>query len=204
MNTRDRLLAATIEVFRGKGYQGTSLAEIASTAEATIGSLYHFFPGGKGALAAEALYSSGAAYQTLFDLVVAEASNNATEAESTATEAVGAFFDGAADALEETDFIELCPIGSVAREMAGLDDAIRAAAGAVFTDWIDHLTDLLVAEDVPETDARGLAITIVASIEGSFGLARTMRDADLIRSTGTHMRRLVDTLVATERSVAHR
>lgn len=190
MSTRDRLLAATIELFRAKGYQGTSLAEVASQAEATIGSLYHFFPGGKSALATEALQTSGAAYQELFDVI-------AIDAGGTATEAVSAFFDGAADALEETGFLELCPIGSVAREMAGLDADIRAAAATVFRSWIDHLTHLLAAEEaLPEIDARELATVVIASLEGSFGLARTMRDADLVRSTGVQMRRLVEVAIA--------
>lgn len=190
METRERLLVATIELFRAKGYQGTSLVEVASSARATIGSLYHFFPGGKVALAAEALRTSGAAYQGLFDLVAAGA-------DGTAPATVSAFFDGAADALEETEFLELCPIGSVAREMAGLDDVIRTAAAEVFSNWIEHLTGLLEADGMTETGARELATATLASLEGSFGLARTLRDANLVRTTGTQVRRLVEAAVAT-------
>ena len=50
-DTRDRILVATNELFRRQGYNGTSLSQISEAANATIGSIYHFFPGGKEALA---------------------------------------------------------------------------------------------------------------------------------------------------------
>lgn len=187
MNTRDRIVTATNELFRAKGYRGTSLAEVSAAAEATTGSLYHFFPDGKSSLAAAALRDSGGAYRALFELIADDAADPA--------EAVALFFDGAADELELTNFIEICPIGGVAREMANADEVIRRATSDVFADWVATLARRLRAAGIPTTTADELATTVVASLEGAFVLARSHRDATAVRSTGRQMRRLVQSVL---------
>lgn len=194
MDTRERFLTATGELFRSSGYRGTSLADITAAAGAPVGSMYHFFPGGKAELAAEVMTSSGAAFLALFDLIADEASGPA--------DAVRAFFDGAADTLAQTDYVEICPIGAVAREMASSDDAIRSAASEVFATWITALADRLHAADLPIDEATALATTVIATLEGTFGLARTRRDANLVRAAGDHMGRLVALALTDERHTA--
>lgn len=183
MSTRDRIVTATNELFRAKGYHGTSLAEVTAAADAPTGSLYHFFPEGKAALAAAAIRESGAAYEALFDLI-AHAANDPAEA-------VGTFFDGAAKELEGTDFIEICPIGGVAREMANADESIRLATSEVFTRWVSALAARLRRAGISQDDADALASTVIAALEGAFVLARSHRDATAVRSAGRHMKRLI-------------
>jgi DNA-binding transcriptional regulator YbjK len=43
---RDRIVAATAESLRHRGFNGTSLKDITSAAGAPTGSVYHFFSGG--------------------------------------------------------------------------------------------------------------------------------------------------------------
>ena len=106
-STRERLITATNERFRRTGYHGTSIKEVTVAAGAPTGSLYHFFPGGKQELARAVILETGAAYGRLFEMIADEAAGPA--------EAVRAFFDGGADMLEQTDYVEICPIGLVAR-----------------------------------------------------------------------------------------
>ena len=108
--TRDRIVVATNELFRRYGYNGTSLSQISEASGATIGSIYHFFPGGKEALAVAVIDTTGSVYRQLFESIVADASDTAS--------AYANFFVGAAIVLEESDFIDPCPIGTVAREVA--------------------------------------------------------------------------------------
>ena len=54
-STRDRILDATGELLRDRGYAGTGLKAISATAGAPLGSLYHHFPHGKQEMAAAAL-----------------------------------------------------------------------------------------------------------------------------------------------------
>src|SRR2546425_12946629 len=45
--TRDRLLAAAIEVFAAKGYHGTSVDDIVTASDTSKGAFYHYFPSKK-------------------------------------------------------------------------------------------------------------------------------------------------------------
>ena len=115
--TRDRIIVATNELFRRYGYNGTTLTQISEASAATIGSIYHFFPGGKEALAVAVVETTGAVYRELFESIVAEADDAAA--------AYVDFFNGAAAVLEESDFIDPCPIGTIAREVANTSEPLR-------------------------------------------------------------------------------
>lgn len=183
--TRDRILTATNELFRRNGFNGTSVKQITIAARVPMGSLYHFFPEGKDQLAREAIETSGPAYQQLFEIIADEAASPA--------EAISNFFDGAAEVLEATDFIDICPIGTVAREVASTNDSLRESTAKVFASWITAAAARFEAAGVPGPEARGLATTVVASLEGGFMLARAARDTSPLLAIGTAIRLLVDT-----------
>lgn len=182
-DTRDRFIASTLELFRRQGYHGTSLAQVTTAAGAPTGSLYHHFNGGKDELAAAVLEEAGAAYGQLLEAI--------WDAEPDPATAVVAFFDGAAAVLEESDFIDPCPIGTVAREVASTNDSLRRAALGAFDRWIMAARQRLEAAGLGAEAANELAVTLVATIEGGFVLSRTARDADLLRATGRRMADLV-------------
>ncbi len=167
IETRERIIAATNELFRQHGYNGTSLKQISLAADATIGSIYHFFPGGKEALAAAVIESTGAAYRDLFESIA--------DAASDPGQAFADFFAGAAVVLEETDFIDPCPIGTVAREVASTNEPLRLAAAAAFDSWVDAASRRLVAAGLPDDRATALGQTFVATVEGLFVLCRAKR-----------------------------
>jgi AcrR family transcriptional regulator len=187
-DTRTRLLTATNESFRRRGYNGTSLKQVTEAAGAPTGSLYHFFPGGKDELAAAAITTSGAAYRELVETVA--------DAASSPGDMVTDSFDGAATVLEETDFIDPCPIGTVAREVASSNEPLRQATERVFASWTDSATTRLAAAGIPYDEARTLATALVAAMEGGFVLARAQRDADVLREIGRVMRRVVEDALA--------
>ena len=135
--TRERIIAATNELFRRQGYNGTSLKQITAASEAPIGSIYHFFPGGKDDLAAVVIESSGAAYQQLFEMIAVAANGPAAM--------ISDLFNGAAQVLQETGFIDPCPIGTVAREVASTNETLRVATERVFEGWIAAATSHFVA-----------------------------------------------------------
>ncbi len=203
-DTRDRILAATNESFRRRGYHGTSIKDVTRAAGATIGSLYHFFPGGKTALAEAVIIESGAAYRRLFELIADEATDPAA--------AITAFFDGTALVLEDSDFLDVCPIGTVAREVASTDNDLRTATDAVFRSWIDAAAERFtpttpVTPTTPATpstpaapvsdEARALATTVVAALEGGLILARARRDATILQTIGRQMAGLVSHALTT-------
>jgi AcrR family transcriptional regulator len=181
--TRDRFITATNELFRRYGYNGTSLKQVTEAAAAPVGSLYHFFPGGKAELTEAVIEETGAAYLELFELIADSVADPA--------DAVEAFFSAAADTLEQTGYIDVCPIGTIAREVASTDDRLRSAASKVFASWANALAARFCAAGLDQQHAARLANTVICALEGSFVLGRTSRDADAVRHAGTHLGDLV-------------
>ena len=183
-DTRTRILTATGELFRRQGYNGTSLSQVSTAAPATIGSIYHFFPGGKEALAAAVIDSTGSVYRELFEAIVAESDD--------VVSAFVNFFEGAALVLVESDYIDPCPIGTVAREVASTSEPLRQAADAVFDSWVGSATEVLVGAGIDPPHAEDLATLFVATTEGCFVLSRTKRSPEPLRVAA----RLVAPLIA--------
>ena len=184
VDTRDRIIVATNELFRRHGYNGTTLTQISEASAATIGSIYHFFPGGKEALAVAVIEATGAVYRELFESIVAEADDPAA--------AYVDFFTGAAAVLEESDFIDPCPIGTVAREVANTSEPLREAAKRAFDSWIDAAQAHLTTAGIPSDVAADLAIVFVATVEGTFVLSRTQRSISPLLVAGRHLAALVE------------
>jgi len=57
--SRDRLLDSAVDLLQRQGYHGTGLNELLERSEAPRGSLYHYFPGGKEQIGAEAIARAG-------------------------------------------------------------------------------------------------------------------------------------------------
>jgi AcrR family transcriptional regulator len=157
-STRDRIIVATNELFRRHGYNGTSLSQISAASNATIGSIYHFFPGGKEALAVAVVDATGAVYRELFESIAADAESPPA--------AYVDFFTGAAIVLEESDFIDPCPIGTIAREVANASEPLREATGRAFASWIAAARTHLTAAGVRPDVADELAALFVSTVEG--------------------------------------
>lgn len=174
--TRDRILSATADLLRRRGYNGTGLKEIVKASEAPFGSIYHFFPGGKEQLGAEAIREAGRVYNALIEAFYA--------ATGDPVEATTAFFEGAAAVLEQTDYEDACPIATVALEVASSSEPLREATNEVFSSWIDDIVAHLVPAGLDEERAREVAITLFCLIEGAFVLARASKSPQPVLMAG--------------------
>jgi AcrR family transcriptional regulator len=171
--SRDRLLDASAQLFRRRGYAGTGLKDIAATGDAPIGSLYHFFPGGKTDLGVQAVLRWGGDYEKMLDEVLSAA--NLGDATKT-------LFDVAADALVDSDFADGCPIASVAIESAG-NAALRAACAGVFERWLARLDQEFRAAGRSPVQAAELATFVLSALEGAYILAKTGRSTEPLATT---------------------
>ncbi|MFD4192517.1 MULTISPECIES: TetR/AcrR family transcriptional regulator [Amycolatopsis] len=175
-NTKERILAASAELFRRNGYTGTGLKQIVTAASAPFGSIYHFFPGGKEQLAEEVIRSSGMEYGKLFDLLIAPAPDLVTGLEQA--------FAAAAVTLRETDYADACPIATVALEVASTNETLRRATAEVFQAWILTGTGVFTRFGLSEDDARRLTIAVISALEGAFVLSRSLRDVEPLAVAG--------------------
>ena len=73
-STRERIIMASSALFMQQGYAASGLKQIAQESEATIGSLYHFFPGGKEQLAEEGVGGDAEHAHSNLDVGVAHGS----------------------------------------------------------------------------------------------------------------------------------
>lgn len=97
---------------------------------------------------------------------------------------------GAAAVLEESDYIDPCPIGTVAREVANTSEPLRVAAANVFDSWIGAATEHLVGAGIGPAAAAQLAQVFVATVEGMFVLSRTQRSTAPLAAAGCAMAHL--------------
>ncbi len=175
--TRDRIVGASAELFGRQGYNATGVKQIVTEAKAPFGSLYHFFPGGKEQLGAEAIGTSGAMYELLIGSVFGPAPDLLT--------GVRRFFAGAADHLVETDFEDACPIATVALEVSSSSEVLREACAGVFESWIEAGTDMYLERGtLSREQARELTIAMIAALEGAFVLARVLRSTEPLLLAG--------------------
>jgi AcrR family transcriptional regulator len=176
-DTRDRIVAATCELFRRQGMTGTGLKQIALSAGAPFGSIYHFFPGGKAQLADEVIRTAGGMYR---DLVLAIFDQGGPDLPDTIRTA----FAAAADNLIATDYADACPIATIALEVASTDDLLRRATADVFTDWIDRGAERIAGSGLPYEVRRRLILGFITSLEGAFVLSRALRSPEPLLAAG--------------------
>jgi AcrR family transcriptional regulator len=177
VDTKERLLHSSAELFRRQGYTATGIKQILTAANAPFGSLYHFFPGGKQQLGAETIRTSGALYIELFAAVAVQAPDVLT--------AVGDFFAGAAQTLLETDYADACPIATVALEVASTNERLRQATADVFDSWVAGATEYFHAVGgIPRPAARELAFSMLCLLEGAFVFCRAMRSIEPLQVAG--------------------
>ena len=176
VGTRDRILYTSAELFRRQGYAATGLKQVTAQALAPFGSLYHFWPGGKQQLADEVLRTGGDFFLALYRHVMGEAPDLLT--------GVRDFFTGAGETLVATDWADACPIATVAGEVASTNDVLRRATADVFELWLGALAADLEAAGVDPPQARSLALSVLAILEGAFLLCRSLRSTEPMRAAG--------------------
>jgi hypothetical protein len=93
---------------------------------------------------------------------------------------------------EQSDFIDPCPIGTVAREVANTSEPIRHAAKTVFDSWIAAAHTHLTAAGIPGDVAGELATLFVSTVEGAFVLCRTQRTTIPLVAASRHLAALVE------------
>jgi AcrR family transcriptional regulator len=175
-STRESILTAAAELMRHKGYGAVGMKDIAAASGAPIGSLYHHFRGGKVQIAREALINAGHAYALLIPSIV--------DACTDLGEAIDAAFTQAAEDMAGTGFANMCPVASVAAEIADTVEELREASASVFQNWVDGGSDYFASRGLGPSQAREVTLALIATLEGAFVLARTLRSTEPLLAAG--------------------
>jgi AcrR family transcriptional regulator len=178
---RDRLVAAAGQLLHQHGVEKTTLADIAQAADVPVGNIYYYF-------------------KTKDELVGA-----VVEAYSSDLRARLASFDRhrtpkarlRALVRDMADQRELaaqygCPMGTLCSELDRRDDDLERAAAellALSVDWAERQF-----RSMGRSDARDLAVALVAANQGISLLTNTLRDPELMAREGRRLDRWIDSL----------
>ena len=181
--TRDRILDATIRLLRRQGYTATGIKQIVAEGDAPLGSVYHYFPGGKEQIGAEALARSGERIRRTI----------ATAADAPdLPAAINNYFVVNAERLHDSDYQRGCPIATVALETASDNERIRKVCEDVFHSWQTTLAEVFTGAGIAPADAEPLATFVLSSYEGALTMSRALRDIQPMLTSGAAVASVLD------------
>ncbi|MFE6775077.1 TetR/AcrR family transcriptional regulator [Streptomyces sp. NPDC057702] len=182
-DTRTRIVRAASLLMQRQGYDGTGIKQIAQEAQATLGSVYHFFPGGKQELAVAAIHHGD---QEFFEVLQAALDHGDDPAQAVAT-----LCHTLAEGLCASAWLDGCPITATSLGTAGRAPDIQQAAAQAFARWRGLVRDRLRATGVSDADAHDLAHTVISTIEGAELAAQVAQSREPLEAAGKHLAQLI-------------
>jgi len=182
-DARDRLLATAAKLLHERGYTAVSVSDICQAAGLKKGSFYHFFES-KQALAIATLEKFAELNR---ERVAQLHARQSAAVEKLRTMFMG-MYDGACERAAANSPLLGCPLGNLAGEMAGRDDAITDKLQTIFVEWREGIIKILEQADtngeLVVSDPKATAETLVACVQGAALMARTMSDPEIVRRMG--------------------
>lgn len=179
-----------MELFRLKGYNSTSIADILSRSQVNSGSLYHFFPGKQDLLVA--------VLESYRDNIGAMLLEPAWSGIDDPVERLFALLAEYRRLIVRSDCQYGCPIGSLALELHEPDPKVRELLAENFDVWVDAVEGCFAAvrnRFPPRADARSLAELALTVMEGGVMQARTHRDVAYFDRAVDQLRNYVNELI---------
>ncbi len=167
------MVAAAGELLRQKGFESTKVREVATVADAPMGSFYFHFPGGKEELAAEAMRSGGAEFTEFLVRCLGQSGLLENRVARIAT--------ALADTLEASRWRHGCPVATTALETLGRSALLQEASNEAIDDWVSCLAGRFLAAGIGERASENLAVNVISIIEGAELLSRIRLDGAPLR-----------------------
>ena len=163
-----------MRLFRRQGYAGTGLQQILNESGAPKGSLYHYFPGGKEALAEAATRNAGGLVAEMLE----DCLSRTRSAESYTTKVCNTY----ARWMNESGFMSGCPIATTVLECAPTSEAITRTGNIVFDEWVDITARAFIRDGISPAKAKQRAEAFVAALEGALILSRVRESTSPLSS----------------------
>lgn len=153
--SKDEIIDRLFNVFRDRGFEGASIADLSRATGLGKSSLYHYFPQGKGQMA-EAVLGRAEAFIDGDILGVAESS----EPLKVRTRKIVAALDRAYGGGRTP-----CVLGQLATSEIGSD--ARENLRDAFAHWVTAISRLAMESGMPAARARGFSEDWVARLQGA-------------------------------------
>ena len=165
---RARILDAAFELFQAKGYNATSVQDLAAAANVTGGALHHHFATKKAiGLAVISERAASALEETWLDPV--RSARNAREG-------ILNVFATLAEELDAQGSVRGCPVNNLALELAYADPDFRSALKRLFDAWRDAVANKLGGED-----PKVRAALVIAAYSGAMAIAKVEQRGEPLR-----------------------
>lgn len=187
-DARYRMVSGAADMLGRRGLSAMTVRELARHAQAPLGSTYHYFPGGKSQLAAEAVRWADAH-------MTAQLRDAAADDSAAILDRLLRYWR---EALVNSDFQRGCAVLAVAVQ-AGADDddaAPRDAAVFAFSNWTSAVARSLRDGGAQHVDAADTAMLIVAAVEGAVAMCRAERSTDPLDAVGRRLHAVLAALRA--------
>jgi TetR/AcrR family transcriptional regulator, transcriptional repressor for nem operon len=178
---RERLIESARGLIHEQGVHRTTLAEVAERADVPLGNVYYYFKS-KDELVGAVLDG----YQAEAEAMIA-----AFERHRSPQGRLKALVRNWTD-MREKVARHGCPIGTLCAELDKIDGGADREAAAVMARTIDWAEDQY--RQLGRRDARDLAISLFASIQGAAMLANAFRDPNILTRQTRHLERSIDAL----------
>ncbi len=177
--TRDAILAAAFEEIHEQGFRGASIDSILRRTGVTKGALYHHFPN-KNALG----------YAVVDEVMSPWASTLMADLDREDLDPIDTLLAiGHEQAKRDAspDPMLGCPVNNLVQEMAALDEGFRQRLNGILETWRGTIRRALMRGQRqgsirPTVDADATAAFVLAAYQGSIGLAKSSRNAELFET----------------------
>ena len=182
---RVRLINAAMSLVYQRGFQQTRLADIAASADVPPGNVYYYFKTKEeiGAAIIDQRLSQIKAFQQKLDEL------------GSPQQRLCAFIQmtfGNRDMLARGG----CPIGTLCTELHKEDDALANRSTALFEQLLGWLETQFEGLGL-HSDAKGLAVHLLSSLQGIGVLAHSLRDPEIVAMETERLQKWVRTLATT-------
>src|SRR5690348_4536965 len=171
---RERMLEAATSLMRRTGLSGAGINEVVRESRAPKGSMYHYFPGGKQQLAAEAIDVYAARVRDFLDATLSAARTPAGK--------VHALFEALARRIEDAQFEASCAAGAVSLDLDAQLESLRRNVDAAFSGWVDTIAAQFRPRNARA--ANSFASLVLTTIEGAYIRSRIARSTEPFREAG--------------------
>ena len=178
-----------------RGLAGAGIKELVARSGAPIGSVYHFFPGGKTQLVGEALEQHAAKTERLYRQFLADD-------RAPLGGRIRRLFRGAADGFVRAGGGQSCAVAAVTLDLDKSDTQLRDVCLASFEGWVQSIADHLPWRDA---SARvSFARMMLIALEGAFILARAEQRGSAFITAGEWLAAFAESLPAPPKANSRR
>jgi TetR/AcrR family transcriptional regulator, transcriptional repressor for nem operon len=190
-DTRSKILDATFHEMHHHGYQGFRIDAILKATALQKGALYHHFPS-KQALGMAVLEEL--IQERIRDLWIKPLTEHKDPVAG-----ILSMYKNAAKSLEDSFFIDGCPLNNLSQEMSALDEKFRKSIETFYASWRDAIAESLthgqqqgfIKKDI---DLQHAAFFIITIIQGCFSHAKIAQSREAFEACSDELARYLFTL----------